>query len=397
MKKNNYYYNLFTIFIFLFSLVCCINPSLFSDLEQTINFYIFEDIRTDNNSYENYTKVDFYKRSLSMKEQYVYDLIYQNAINNNENLFEIPEVTVDTLDKIYKCVLYDNEEIFYIKNLSYQSDYVGYAKRVILTYTCDLKTRKLYEEQLKVLSIKALAEMENLSKYEKVEFAHNYIIQNTDYNSDAVDNQNILSVFLNKESVCAGYSKAYQYLLKRSGVYCVFVPGTSIIDGRNEPHAWNLVKLDDEDFYYIDTTFDDSDFFSSKSIQKYNYFNITTQELLKSHAFDKTMPDLPKANCTENNYFNKKDLYFQKYDNETKSSIKDLIIKAIEKNESYINFKFSNNEDFNEFQDDFEKNDYHYLFSLAKSKVDNTEKFVSRLDYSFDEYTNVNTIFLYYE
>ena len=46
-----------------------------------------------------------------------------------------------------------------------------------------------------------------------------------DYDDAAEDNQNICSVFIGKKSVCAGYSKAMQYLMEKQGLFCTYVTG----------------------------------------------------------------------------------------------------------------------------------------------------------------------------
>ena len=68
---------------------------------------------------------------------------------------------------------------------------------------------------------------------------------------------------LENRAVCSGYSKAFQYLLKKAGIMSVQVAGTgkSVIGGMPYEglHGWNLVLLDGE-WYETDCTWDDPNF-----------------------------------------------------------------------------------------------------------------------------------------
>lgn len=64
-------------------------------------------------------------------------------------------------------------------------------------------------------------------------------------------------------AVCSGYSRSFQYLLKKAGIMSVQVSGLggSFTDGISDegPHGWNLVLLDGE-WYETDCTWDDPGF-----------------------------------------------------------------------------------------------------------------------------------------
>ena len=50
---------------------------------------------------------------------------------------------------------------------------------------------------------------------------------NVEYQMGTEQNQNIISVFLNKKTVCQGYANATQYLLTLLGIPAVVVTGTA--------------------------------------------------------------------------------------------------------------------------------------------------------------------------
>ena len=90
---------------------------------------------------------------------------------------------------------------------------------------------------------------------------HDAILTAVDYsynvNNQAEDSawaHNIIGVFNEQGAVCEGYARTYQLLLNYSGVKNIFVTG----DGSGENHAWNLVQMEDDNWYWCDLTWDDT-------------------------------------------------------------------------------------------------------------------------------------------
>ena len=129
-----------------------------------------------------------------------------------------------------------------------------------------------------------------------------------DYDTKSENNQNILSVFIGKKTVCQGYADATQYLLHQLGIPAIVVTGTA----GGENHAWNLVNLDGE-YYYIDTTWGNTHFLGewqgTKKID-YGYLNARTQDLAQTHTSQ--MPfAMPACESVVDNYFYREGLYFE--------------------------------------------------------------------------------------
>jgi hypothetical protein len=128
----------------------------------------------------------------------------------------------------------------------------------------------------------------------------------------------MVGVFLDKKAVCAGYAYAMQYLLRKCGVECTQASGMiRKADGSAAGgHGWNFVKLDG-DYYYVDTTWDDS----SNTIQSVkntdpslDYFAITTNELLRTRDLTWTPVELPECTATRCNYYYHNGLVLESYD-----------------------------------------------------------------------------------
>ncbi len=287
----------------------------------------------------------FYYNKLNDDEKAVYDQIY-NAINGFAESTGAPvrEINNEKCYDIIKIVLMDNPDIFWCANpaASLSVDSSQMVKNIIFKYTMSKSEKKRRTRQIEK-AVKPFIKgiKETMSDFEVALRAHENIVELIDYDSIGLDIQekdpdrfnkpdnlrSVYGVFVEEKAVCAGYARAYQYLLNRLGIECAYVKG-QCNDG--EWHAWNLIKLEGE-YYYVDVTWDDH---SNTEIRKntsaevsYDYFCITTDELLKSrniHNAD-TYPECTAIKC---NYFVKKKLFFKNYDAQKMAKIVSAAVNA---------------------------------------------------------------------
>lgn len=62
---------------------------------------------------------------------------------------------------------------------------------------------------------------------------------------------------LDGRAVCDGYAKSFKMLCDEMGIPCVIVAGTAVQNSSEEPHAWNLVQMEDGLWYATDLTWND--------------------------------------------------------------------------------------------------------------------------------------------
>lgn len=126
---------------------------------------------------------------------------------------------------------------------------------------------------------------QNESAYTVALAYHDAIINKIDYAykngnapEDAAWAHNVTGVLEGKGAVCEGYARTFQLLLNARGIDNIFVDGTS----RNQNHAWNLVQLDDGEWYWYDLTWDDTPGYYWG--MQNNYTCATDEEFLKNHT-----------------------------------------------------------------------------------------------------------------
>ena len=334
-----------------------------TDSENIQNIYTIEDnakapeksvIEEQESFYDNLNTSYYYYDGLDAEEKKLYNEIYAILIQR------LSDVTVSTkeaeqLDRVYNMCMRDHPEFFYSQGYSFTKHTKNDVIQSISfspNYTYSEKEVNIRKEAIDQYVNHCLSSLSAESdEYEKVKYVYDYIVKNTTYETQAPDNQNICSVFLNGVSVCQGYAKATQYLLQHLGIQTTLVTGT--IQKTGEGHAWNLVRIDG-DYYYVDTTWGDASYTQNAESHgteypevTYDYLNITTEELSRTHSISEIM-SLPVCDSKKANYYVREGLYFNQLD---KDQLTFLFRRAYETSDSYLSIKCADPKIFDTLED----------------------------------------------
>lgn len=239
-----------------------------------------------------------------------------NGVTSLEESFEVYGAKADDIEPVYHAMLVDHPELFWLDG---STSYSYYSESSPITITPGMSVDASEVEGIR-LQIEAAADgylqaiPEDADDYTIAKMAYDFVINTTDYNIAASQNQNIMSVFLGHESVCAGYARAYQYLLQRAGLTCSFVEGT--IPSTGEDHAWNIVCVDGA-YTYVDPTWGDPTYpgLDDGAVDiVYDYLGLTTSEILRDDHVFANQEMWPVCDSTSASYYMREGLVFDSVD-----------------------------------------------------------------------------------
>ncbi len=137
----------------------------------------------------------------------------------------------------------------------------------------------------------------NMSDYDKVKAFHDYIIGFNTYRNTGERSHSVIGALIDGQSVCEGYTEAFDLLCYLSGIECIEVDGTGETASVSGPHAWNKVKVDGV-WYNVDVTWDDP--VSSSPVLRYDYFLISDEKMAQDHQWY-LYPHIPSADSSYDN------------------------------------------------------------------------------------------------
>ena len=351
-----------------------------------------KEVSFDENAITGY---GFYYNQLSEDEQSVYSSIYELSEVFSNELY-LPSISYDSFYKIIYALSYDNPDLFWINGEYNVTSVDGYVTKV--TFTSFPNNAEEISEEIGSITDDIISQIpEDSDDYMKLKYIYDWIIDNTEYKNGDRD-QNICSVFLEKESVCAGYSKAFQYLCDKAGLPCTFISG----EAKGGSHAWNLIYLDNN-YYWVDVTWGDPVYANDGSYEEpnYGYFCVTDDQLFRTHklyhAFDEDnfSPDdnvftYPECTSDNFNYYMINGCYFYTYDRDVLDA---FILQKLqtEEGEILIDMQYADEGSWNEALSDIISEDStSHVGQLIKDYYDNNSWFdvmTYTVSYSYNEDT----------
>lgn len=317
---------------------------------------IIEETFLENNKCEQLISDKWYLLQLASEEdRKIYDIIYNSLVNQIESI-DIKIGDAERINFVFKSVLYDNPEIFYVDNYKYiQHDS---SITMLPIYNMNPGEIEKAKEELESYTIKLLKQIKpEMPDYEKELVIYKYIVESADYNIESKYNQSMYSIILG-ESVCMGYTKMFQYLCQQVSIPCTIILGQ---DKNGTGHVWNAVFIDDS-WYMVDCSKGKG--LLGENGLSYYFFNITQEQILRSYDMENII-ELPQCNSVRAEYFYKNNLYFSKADLER---YKGLIEQAKENNQDSITIRCSDINIYNQMIERLiDKKELLYMFEAGTS------------------------------
>lgn len=318
--------------------------STFSDM--TANENGTERTFQDENADEEELAKRYYYSLLDENQQMIYREIVQGILEHQETIVTRggdPDLAVD----VYGWVYMDYPEFFWITGASHATGYGEPENYCEITPEYMISSDELGERQTRVEE--ATAEYlsgidDSMSDYEKVKYIFEKCIQKIDYVKDAPENQTLYSGLVNGQTVCAGYSRTFQYLMNCLNIPVIYVTGTT---DSGEAHGWNMVKCG-ENYYNVDVTWGDPIFAEGESgeynlpsdLIYYDFLCVSDAEFSDTHQSD-VKAELPICSANDLEYYRQIGRYLDTLD--TEQILWDMETDIEQKKES-SEFKFATDE-----------------------------------------------------
>lgn len=299
--------------------------------------------------------------NLSGIEKEVYDIFYRAMLDRvaDVHLDDAHKITSKRASVVVHAVWYDHPELIWVAwSFAYRAGMEELQDFTFMYTLSEEETKNRMEAIEAALPAFMEGVTDEMCDFEAVLRVYNRLIELVDYDSLGLEKEkknqrdrntpddlrSVYGILVNRKGVCAGYSLAFAFLMQRLGIECMYTGGYALSDdGKrfSEPHAWNIIKLENE-YYLMDVTWGD---FSNTKPEKdrktepsYKYFCVTSQEMSKNHKPDDDSPFYPECTATACNYYIRTGLYLEAYDFER---VKSIILKTVENRRKTVEIKFS--------------------------------------------------------
>ena len=200
------------------------------------------------NSIREWYRMNNYALSFLNSKQQMYYKILWKAAAEHRRFIPADGLSVNEINHIFKAVLADTPEFFWFEG-KWKIEIIDSLKYIAPYYSFDKKTSDEIQKELNKVSIKLCRKSEPYSDvYDKARIIYEWFIANVNYGMIVGKGQTIYDALVNREAVCKGLSKGYQFMLNKMNCFSVLQEGT--LDNRNK-HVWNIIEIQGR-YYNVD-------------------------------------------------------------------------------------------------------------------------------------------------
>lgn len=212
---------------------------------------------------------------------------------SKEAMEEAANVQVKAVNYAYVAFIRDYPQVFWTKGIGvgYSYGYYSDGSHFLISIKIEVKNAMEVTDAMLTTYKAGIAEsveeiIGNLDSsaeiYDYYKEIHDWVCENVTYNSSAVSNSSaypeaytsypVFASDVDASVVCEGYGESYKILCdqikqqKNVDLECVLITGSGVSDKGTEAHLWNSVRMPDDNWYGVDTTWDD------QTTTRYNYF-----------------------------------------------------------------------------------------------------------------------------
>ena len=320
--------------------------------ESTNNALHIEDIDI---SFTNFNTLDkqglYYYDSLDSDMKIAFSELYVGITSYSNKIKFSNPITEKELNKLIYILQFDCPMLF---NFSTNYNYDEKNGKVITFYPEYVMTKNEYAFKIKKVESFVstfLKKIEDMPDEEKSLYVHDYIAENTTYDIETPDNNNIYGCLINGQANCKGYTYAYIYILRRTGIESAQIIGEVKTKETTIGHSWAMTKIYDE-YYYTDVCWDDVDGYEDIT-HNYVFYNMTYNEMSHNRNLKKQIEylgNIPKSTSTKYSYYKNKGLYASSYE-EAVNIVQKKLPEYLSSNQKSFVIQCKNEDIYNELLD----------------------------------------------
>lgn len=288
---------------FLFIIICIASLVLgiymfvfYNAADKTEIVMAYENIN-DYPVYDGRNVYEYWKETLNEEQQILYEEIKESYLQfKNDFSTQLNEISTKEFQEVYSAILLDHAEIFWLDSYLAPKKITDYNaintnKKIQLYYSYSLDEAKNVKNRIETKYNEIIEEAKKQDNdFKKIKYVHDKLIeisQYHDYTDEEKDSyQSIVSIFDSGNTVCAGYSYGFKFIMDKLGIKSI---ATRDIGNEDESknHIWNMVELYGK-WYNLDITWDNK--IEKEGRISYNYFLKKNDEFYTDHRMQKGIP-----------------------------------------------------------------------------------------------------------